>query len=183
MALVTVEEVATRLGWPLTDPEKAQVDLFISDVTALIEDYCNKDFDRRENESFDLPGSCDPWLKVPKRYLPYLTVTAVAVDGEAVTDWEYKHQTLTRALGFGDLVTVTGSWGYTNVPGPVRVAASAEVIRWRAISPGVVSERTGEREVAYEYGTSAQSQTLSDAAKAALKRYRPSIAVLSLERG
>jgi hypothetical protein len=80
VAFVTVEEVATRLGWPLTPDEQARVQAFIDDCTVLIEEYCGKDFERRTNQSFQLPAMCSRFLTVPRRYMPYLTVTTVAFE-------------------------------------------------------------------------------------------------------
>lgn len=183
MAFVTVDEVATRLGWPLTPEEQAKVQDFIDDCTVLIEEYCGIDFERRTDESFLLvsPGGC--FLPLPRRVRPYITVTQVQVNGTEVTDWEMQHQGLYREAGWpmSSLVTVTGSWGYNPVPAVLRVACAAEVIRWMAQTPGLAMERTGEREVEYE--TASSPQSLSGAAKDALKRFRPSVGTLSLTRG
>jgi hypothetical protein len=183
VAFVTVEEVAIRLGWPLTPDEQARVQAFIDDCTVLIEEYCGKDFERRTNQSFQLPAVCSRYLAIPRRYMPYLTVTSVALkDGIPLTDWTYKNGCLYREAGWdqGQLVTVTGSWGYATVPAALKVATAAEVIRWMAQTPGLAMERTGEREV--EYTTASSPQSLSEAAKQALRRWRPSVGTLSLRR-
>jgi hypothetical protein len=182
VAFVTVEEVATRLGWPLTPDEQARVQAFIDDCTVLIEEYCGKDFERRENESFQLPAVAGCKLAIPRRYLPYLTVASVAFeDGVPLTGWTYRDQALWRDAGWagGQLVTVTGSWGYTTLPAALKVATAAEVIRWMARTPGLSMERTGEREVEYDAST---PQSLSEVACRALRRYRPSVGVLPLAR-
>jgi hypothetical protein len=183
VAFVTVEEVATRLGWPLTPDEQARVQAFIDDCTALIEEWTGKDFERRTNQSFQLPAMCSRFLTIPRRYMPYLTVTAVSFeDGVPLTDWTYKNGCLYREAGWdqGQLVTVTGSWGYSPLPAVLKTATAAEVIRWMAQTPGLAMERTGEREV--EYATASSPQSLSEAAKQALRRWRPSVGTLSLRR-
>lgn len=182
MAFVTVEEVATRLGWPLTPEEQARVSAFIDDCTVLIEDYCGKDFERRENRSFTLvsPGGC--FIALPERVRPYIQVTQVAIDGATVNDWERQGKGLYRELGWpmDSLVTVTGSWGYSPLPAILKTVTAAEVIRWMAQTPGLAMERTGEREV--EYATASTPQSLSQAACQALRRYRPSAGTITLRR-
>lgn len=183
MAFVTVEEVATRLGWPLTPDEQAKVQAFIDDCTVLIEEYCGKDFERRENESFMLPAVDGCALYLPRRVMPYLTVSSVSFeDGVPLTDWRLMGYALWRDAGWGDgqLVTVTGSWGYAPLPAVLKTATAAEVIRWMAQTPGLAMERTGEREV--EYATASSPQSLSAAAEAALKRYRQTAGTITLRR-
>lgn len=183
MAFVTVEEVATRLGWPLTPEEEARVQAFIDDCTVLIEDYCGKDFERRENESFQLVTDVGCWLSIPRRFLPYLTVTSVAYeDGVSLEGWEFSSGGLYLYPGWlpDRLVTITGSWGYTTLPAVLKTATAAEVIRWMAQTPGLAMERTGEREV--QFATASSPQSLSEAAKQALRRYRPSAGTITLRR-
>lgn len=184
MAFVTVEEVATRLGWPLTPEEQSRVQAFIDDCTALIEEWTGKDFERRTNQSFQLPAQSVRFLAISRRYLPYLTITSVAFeDGVPLADWTYRSGCLYREAGWGagQLVTVTGSWGYSPLPAVLKTATAAEVIRWMAQTPGLAMERTGEREV--EYATASSPQSLSETAKQALRRYRPSAGTITLRRG
>jgi hypothetical protein len=183
VAFVTVEEVATRLGWPLTPEEQARVNAFIQDCTVLIEDYCGKDFEQRTNQSFQLPlrGGC--FVDIPRRYLPYLTVTSVSLsDGTPVEGWVLNGSLLDLETGWpsSGFITVTGSWGYNPLPAVLKTVTAAEVIRWMAQTPGLAMERTGEREV--EYATSSSPQSLSAAACQALRRYRPSAGTVTLRR-
>lgn len=185
MAFVTVDEVATRLGWPLTPDEQTRVRAFIDDCTVLIEDYCGKDFEPRTGQSFSLIGDGSCLLQLPRRFLPYLLITEVRVDGTVVTDWlvsvrKPDEMTLYRAAGWTGLVTVTGSWGYSPLPAVLKTTTAAEVIRWMAQTPGLAMERTGEREV--EYSTASSPQSLSEAACHALRRYRPSAGTVTLRR-
>lgn len=183
MALVTVDEVASRLGWPLTPEEEIKVQRFIDDCTVLIEDYCGKDFERRDNKSFDLVTDVGCWLPIPRRFLPYLTVTSVAYYGEdALEGWEYSSGGIYLYPGWlpRRVVTVTGSWGYSTLPAVLSVACTAEVIRWMSQTPGLAMERTGE--VEREFATASSPQSLSEAAKQALKRYRPSASSITLRR-
>lgn len=183
MAFVTVEDVASRLGWPLTSDEETKVQAFIEDCIVLIEDYCGKDFERREDESFQLPPGRGCFLQLPRRYLPFLQVDQVQLGSEVVTDWILEDQEigLYRPDGWDQVVTVTGSWGYNPVPAVLKTVVTAEVIRWMAQTPGLSMERTGEREV--EYATASSPQSLSAAACQALRRYRPSATTITLKRG
>lgn len=182
MPLATVEDIQTRLGWPLTPGEETKVQAFIEDCTVLVEDYCGKDFERRTDEEFQLPSTGSCFLQIPRRYLPFLTVSSVSFgDGTPLTDWKHTYKAIWRDAGWDQVVTVTGSWGYLTPPATLRVVITAEVIRWMAQTPGLAMERTGEREV--EYATASSPQSLSEAAKQALRRYRPSVGVLRLERG
>jgi hypothetical protein len=184
VAFVTVDEVATRLGWPLTPEESAKVTAFIEDCTVLIEDYCGKDFERREDESFQLPVKGGWFLEIPRRYTSFLTVDSVALsDGTLVEDWRLNGNSLVLEACWPDsgYVTITGSWGYITPPAVLKTATAAEVIRWMAQTPGLAMERTGEREV--EYATASSPQSLSAAAMQALRRYRPSAGTITLRRG
>ncbi|MFJ6010209.1 phage gp6-like head-tail connector protein [Streptomyces halstedii] len=183
MALVTVEAIQKRLGWPLTPEEEIKVQEFIDDCTVLIEDYCGKDFERRTDQTFDLVADVGCWLSIPRRYLPYLTVDSVSyADGVPLEGWQYTGRGLYIYPGWkaGHVVTVTGSWGYSTLPGVLGVATAAEVIRWMAQTPGLAMERTGEREV--EFATASSPQSLSETAKQALRRYRASATTLTLRR-
>ncbi|WP_424214788.1 hypothetical protein ACN20G_23470 [Streptomyces sp. BI20] len=70
--------------------------------------------------------------------------------------------------------------GYDEDAPGLQAVICAEVIRWLAVAPGVVSERVGEVEVAF--GSSASTQALSPIARTALKRYRRRFASVSLLR-
>lgn len=180
MALATVDEVATRLGWPPTDEERAKIEAFLDDCTALIEQYCVRDFEPRTDEAFVVAAEGGCFLPLPRRVLPYITVSRVEVDGTQVSDWTMTRRGLVRDAGWDGLVTVTGSWGYSPVPADLRVVCAAEVIRWMTQTPGLTMERTGEREV--EYDRVSPPQSLSETAKQILRRFRPSVGTLSLTR-
>ncbi|MEV8022502.1 hypothetical protein AB0O76_40660 [Streptomyces sp. NPDC086554] len=59
-----------------------------------------------------------------------------------------------------------------------KAVVCAEVIRWLAVQPGIVSEKVGDIQV--EFGTSATTQSLSPAARASLKRYRKKLSSIPL---
>lgn len=70
--------------------------------------------------------------------------------------------------------------GYRDDAPAVQAVICSEVIRWLAMQPGVLSERTGDVEVTY--GAAASAQSLSPASRAALKRYRPKLGSIPLAR-
>ncbi|MFB8199397.1 hypothetical protein [Kitasatospora purpeofusca] len=74
----------------------------------------------------------------------------------------------------------TGTWSPEAPPASFRVIACAEVIRWLSVTPGVVSERTGELEI--QFAASAAQAGLSEAAKSGLRRYRRALSSIPLAR-
>ncbi|MFB7906420.1 hypothetical protein ACFC1T_08335 [Kitasatospora sp. NPDC056076] len=74
----------------------------------------------------------------------------------------------------------TGSWDRQAPPATFRAVACHEVIRWLSVTPGVISERTGELEVQFQAGASVAG--LSEAAKTGLRRYRRALSSIPLTR-
>ncbi|QCX75708.1 hypothetical protein C9F11_10140 [Streptomyces sp. YIM 121038] len=152
------------------------------DVTGLAEDHCARDLVRREHQDLTLTPQGGTVLRIPRRHTAYLTVSAVHQDGQALNDWTLQGRVLVRDAGwFGQLVTVTASWGYPTAPASLTAVVCSEVIRWLAVSPGIERERVGEVEVSFSGGSSGQS--LSSAARAGLRPYRrPGLGTLTLRR-
>ncbi|MGW2539321.1 hypothetical protein ACWC5I_00215 [Kitasatospora sp. NPDC001574] len=71
-----------------------------------------------------------------------------------------------------------GSWDRSVPPASFKAVACAEVIRWLAVTPGVVMERTGELEIQFQAG--AATSGLSEAAKSGLRRYRRGLSSIRL---
>jgi hypothetical protein len=171
MPLAISDDVSARLGRSLEPDELPRVTAFLADVSALVEDYCGRDLDRRSGQSITLypEGGCV--LSVPARYQTFLTVSAVQQDGQDVTDYTFNGRQLVREAGWGEsAVTLTASWGYEVSPASLRALACSEVIRWLALSPGVGRERVGEVEV--EFSSPSSAQTLSSATRSSLAPYR-----------
>ncbi|RGD62465.1 phage gp6-like head-tail connector protein [Kitasatospora xanthocidica] len=177
--LVTVDDVAARLGRPVSDEEKPQFEAFIEDVTGLIEDYCQTDFRFHENETVSLPLALSIQLDLPRRMFPLERVSSVVLDGEVVTDYLLKGGSLWRRDGWlprpfhgissnTSDVKVTASWGYRACPAGLRAIVCAEVIRWAALRPGVSMERVGELETSF--GSTPGQASLSEATLRALRR-------------
>jgi hypothetical protein len=183
LPLATVDDVAARLGRPIAESERPRINAFLTDATGLVANFCGQDFEHHQDESFGLTPVVAQQLLVPPRYLPNLVITVVAFDGgEPLTDWSRSGQYLVRDAGWchGQVVTVTGTWGYASPPPAVVAVVCGEVIRWLALSPGIAAERVGEVEVTY--GSPSTGQFLSPAARSALSRYRRQIASVSFVR-
>ncbi|MEU8948775.1 hypothetical protein [Streptomyces sp. NPDC048489] len=184
MALVTTDDVVARLGRPATDAtEAARIQAFIEDATGLVVDYCWTDFQRHTDESFTAQvegGSA----RLAAALFPDLTISSVTLVGVGVldqADWYVRGRTLyVPCAAEGSTLIVTASWGWTDVPQTIKAAICVEVIRWLAVSPGTVSEKTGDLEVQYAYAANVAG--LSDGAKYMLRKYRPQLGSITLKR-
>lgn len=182
MPLATVEDVAARMGQPVSPNDSPRVSAFLDDVTGLIEDYCGRDLDRRTDESLTLYGDGGRVLPIPPRFRTLFQASAVEVEGQAVTGWRYDGQQLVHEDGWPTgPVVVTASWGYPTPPASLRAIACSEAMRWLSVAPGVQSEKVGEVEVTYSGSSS--TQTLSALTRAALRPYRRrGVGVMTLRR-
>lgn len=171
MSLATLEDVAARLGRPLLQDESTRVTAFLQDVTGLIEDYCGRDMDRRQDQLLTLYSEGGSSLPVPARFRTFLTAASVHQDGQEVTGWAYDGRSLVRAAGWpSGPLEMRGSWGYATTPASIKAVACSEVIRWLAVAPGIESERVGEVEVSFTGASSTQS--LSSVSRTSLRPYR-----------
>lgn len=181
MPLATVDDVAARLGRPVTEDEQARVTAFLEDASAFVEDHCGRDFTRHTDDSFVISGNWDWSVDIPFRNQANLQVVSVEMDGVPVTDWDLVGRQLWRDTGWcGSTITVHGSWGPDAPPPAVKAVVCAEVIRWMSVAPGVILERTGELET--QFGMTASAQGLSSDAKNALRRYRRKVGSFTLRR-
>ncbi|MFI6052781.1 phage gp6-like head-tail connector protein [Streptomyces violascens] len=177
-SLATIEDVAVRIGRPLTDEERPRIAAFLLDVSALVADYCGTDFQHHTDGLVPLDPIAGMELPLPRFMLPLSSITEVRWGGgSAVDDWSYSRRSLWRAGGWqppaggkARTLTVRASYGYPSVPSTVTAVVCTEVIRWLAVQPGVTAEKVGELET--HYGTAAPTQSLSPAAEQALRSYR-----------
>ncbi|MBD0739843.1 hypothetical protein [Streptomyces sp. CBMA29] len=70
------------------------------------------------------------------------------------------------------------NWTMDSPPATFKAVAAAEAIRWSAVDPGVVLERTGEMET--QYGVTASNNELSQAARNSLSKYRLKATTISV---
>lgn len=179
MPIATPDDVSARLGRTIEPDEMPRIQAFIDDATAYAEDYCGRDFARREAKAFSLSPSRSWDLTIPLRYRTGLVIHALLLDGVEVADWTRVGNQLVRNAGWAVReVTVMASWGYVTPPGGLRGAICAEVIRWLAVAPGIVSEKVGDIEV--QFGSSSTVQALSPAARSALSRYKPPLSSIPM---
>lgn len=83
--LTRQEYIAAELGVTFTTPEKKVVDNLIVGITAAIEAFCNAPSFARESVTETLPGFDELTIELLRR--PVLSVSAVSVDSETVTDY------------------------------------------------------------------------------------------------
>ncbi|MFG3582566.1 hypothetical protein [Streptomyces sp. NPDC047990] len=184
MALVTTDDVVARLGRPATDAtEAARIQAFIEDASALVVDFCWTDFQRHENESFEVQVEGGKAL-LALALFPGLSISSVALDDGPELEpgaWYVRRRTLyIPCAPQWSTATVTASWGHDEVPASVKAAICVEVIRWLSVSPGTVTEKTGDLEVQYTYAAAAPG--LSEAVKNMIRKYRPRLASIPLMR-
>lgn len=141
--LITSQDVASRLGRPLTESELARVEALIADASAEIRAYTGQTI---------TPGTSTVTLPVLNRrvILPQRPVTAVlTVDGEPVNDPDVVGPVL-RGM-WGCEATVTYEHGYASVPDDIKAVTVAMVLRGLStdlIGPMKSRESIGE----YSYG-------------------------------
>jgi hypothetical protein len=146
-----------------------------------MEDYCGRDLTRRQDQELVLISEGGCRLDVPARYLTFLSVSAVEIDGQAVEGWTFNGRQLVADNWPEGPVTLTASWGYPIPPASLKAVACSEVMRWLAVSPGVTRERVGEVEV--EFSGASSTQALSALTRTALKPYRRrGVGVITLRR-
>ncbi|WP_340376598.1 hypothetical protein U5640_16770 [Streptomyces sp. SS7] len=183
MAFVTTDDVTARLGRAVADDTEAtRIAAFIEDATALVLDWCGTDFEQHQDETFTLPIAGSE-VEIPPRYLPGLNIATVELDDYELmaADWKLVGRVLFLRYGItAGTVTLTASWGWPAVPHVIKQVICAEVVRWLAVSPGTVLEKTGELEV--QYSQTANHPGLSQAAKDSLRRYRKRARSLDLWR-
>ncbi|MFF5433423.1 phage gp6-like head-tail connector protein [Streptomyces griseofuscus] len=182
MPLASVEDVAARMGQPVSPEDFPRIAAFLLDATGLIEDYCGRDLDRRQDQEIVLNAEGGCRLPVPARYLTFLTASAVQVDGQAVTGWTFNGRQLVLGEAWPEgPVTLTASWGFPTIPPSLRAIVCGEVMRWLAVSPGVQMERIGEMEV--QFSGASSTQALSALTRTALRPYRRrGVGVMTLRR-
>ncbi|WEB38758.1 phage gp6-like head-tail connector protein [Streptomyces yunnanensis] len=187
-ALITLDDVAARLGRPISEDEKAKIQALIEDVSALITAETGKDFQSHTDEVIGITSCRGPRLRLPWKLFPITDIFDVkfSTDPAPLRDWFYEDGFLVRRRGWWPtqaettfpVVFVRLTYGYAEVPEDIRAVCAQEVIRWLAQSPGVSMERVGELQVQYSSGT----QTLSSASRQALKKYRLRVVSTSLRR-
>lgn len=141
--LITSQDVADRLGRPLTPDETSRVNALIRDASAEVRNYTGQLITTgRSTVTLPVTGG-SVWLPQTP------VVGIVAVNGNSVDDPDLVGNRL-REL-YGCTVTVTYDHGYAEVPDDIVAVVSAMVIRAMATDPATPMysrEQIGE----YSYG-------------------------------
>lgn len=152
--LATAAELARLPGMAGVDTDTA--DLLLQMATGVVQGVVRQRLVAVTADQITLLGTADADLWLPER--PVVAVTAVTVDGVAVTDWRLFGPRLRRACGWSDYppvpaeVSVTYDHGYD--PEDYRLGlAKAHVLMLAAGAAhdaGVVSEGIDDYQVTYE---------------------------------
>lgn len=156
--LATVADLAAR-GVPVTADETSIVGIYLETASAIVRDAAASPISATTS-TITLEGG-GARMRLPGQ--PVTAVSAVSVDGVAVTDYRLVSGALTRPCGFreGSAVEVTYTHGLPTVPADIvdlvcRMAAQA-LVKFREspteslASKPVVQERIGDYSVTYAY--------------------------------
>lgn len=80
------------------DLDLAQETALLEQATAIVQDAAGQRLVRVENDEVTLIGSAEHWLTLPER--PVVSVSAVEIDGNAVTDFQVRKHRLWRDQGW-----------------------------------------------------------------------------------
>lgn len=206
--LATIEDLEARLGRDLTDAEAAKAPAMLADASALLRDYCRRDFTSNTNEIIELRPVGDT-LKLPNR--PVLTVDQVEQIGTAGTpdrvmtagEWEFDGidritvHTWCPPATTGVLGSYAGTYRVQYDSGgtvpPFIVSRCCKIVFRALLAPtvaeGLVQERIGQ--YAYQYGQAPGEASpgvvveLTKADEKALAKagYRTSAGTVQLRKG
>lgn len=163
--LATVADLEAR-GLTVDPAETAIVGTYLAEASTAVREAAGVPISQATS-TVDLEGPDDSqWLTLPGP--PIQAVTAVEIDGQAVTDWRLRSHRLWRAGGWStgqgpSEVTVTQTHGLPTVPddivGIVCRIAAAVLVHYRAQPGGeglaakdIRSERIGDYAVQYGDG-------------------------------
>ncbi|MFG3493000.1 hypothetical protein [Streptomyces sp. NPDC047972] len=159
--LATAADLTVR-GMPVEPGEEAMVAIYLDVASTAVRDAAGTAISRTTS-TVVLEGAAGQWLTLPGA--PVEEVTAVSIDGRAVTDWRLVSGRLWRSGGWGACepseVSVTYTHGLLNVPADIvdlvcRMAAAA-LVAYRSSTSGetlaatreVTAERLGDWSVSY----------------------------------
>lgn len=193
--LATSDDIASRLGRPLTEPESIRAPLLLADASAQIRRYCRRDFLLHVNEAVTLHGT-DSIIKLPQ--YPVQSVGSVTAIGggmglpDVPIPWFTFDgiQTIRIDPGHGiinlpeiwwtsDLYPgtfkVVYSYGYPEVPDDVVMVcanAALNVLMAPTMAAGVIGETVGPYSYRMERSGGGIAVALTQADLAALTDYR-----------
>jgi hypothetical protein len=194
MAFASTEELRVELGLStLTADQTARAQRRLDAATAAIQDYTGQTISRVDADEVTLVGTWAAKLPLPE--VPVVSVTAVSVEGEALTadsDYFLSGRILWRgAVGLNDeqawrvptpadshwggperTVTVTYTHGWEEIPDAIREVCLNMALRGWDTPTGAVSEKVGSWSAQYGPEASSGAVGLTRAEKAILRRLK-----------
>lgn len=201
--LITTQDLADRLGRPLTIEESVRAPALIADASAIVRSWTRQQFDQQVGDQVVLRPVANH-LRLPQR--PVTAVQQVAIvdcdgePGDPMTGWCWDGSDKIRITGSSikgivdpwwpwlstpETFEVTYDHGYAVVPADVVAVTAGAVLRvLSAPSPteGMVSERIGQYFYQMQQGAGSVGLAvrLTNADKDALSRYRRTAGTIQL---
>lgn len=131
--------------------------LLLEIATGVVQGYVGQDLVEVVDDTFDIIGTVEGWLELPQR--PVSAVSAVEIDGVAVTDFVRHGHRLWRESGWAECSTkpskVTGTYSHGRTLGHRKLSLARSATLMLAASQaagdaGVKSEKIDDYEVVYE---------------------------------
>jgi hypothetical protein len=162
-SLVTVADLAARLGRTLTSAQELQAQALLDDASSVVRAYVRQDITRATTTDVFTMRRADPLLHrcggvvtLPQR--PVVDVASVSVNGTATADWwQEGDEILVRAWAWDQppaahrapQVTVTYTHGWDPVPGDIQAIVMQAANRVMVNPSGIRSETVGGESVTY----------------------------------
>jgi hypothetical protein len=195
-SLVTVADLATRLGRTFTPQQELQAQALLDDASSVVRAYVRQDITRATTTDVFTMRRADPLLHrcggvvtLPQR--PVVDIASVSVDGTATSDWwQEDSDILVRAWTWdhppaahrAPQVTVTYTHGWDPVPGDIQAIVMQAANRVMVNPSGIRSETVGGESVTYLIPAVGEylGVLLSNTEKKVLDRYRRTAASVRL---
>lgn len=140
--LVTIAEVREATGWTVADYTDAAIQSMITDISALIESLTGHAFGYSADTEYTFIGDGTDILEFYGFQMP-LAGSPSLVNGSAFDSTSYDlypvsggfhEELISRISGFsdGERITVTGDWGWSDIPSDVKYAAIRLIKRYAA---------------------------------------------------
>lgn len=170
-AFATDDDLASRLGITMTDPQKTRATALLDLSSGLIRDVARQEISLHEDDELTMPGTRSDRITLPER--PVVSIASVTLDGSPLaegTDWYLRDNTIYRLAhpavfplsghydrrlrGFGwprKTLVITYTHGYADddLPQLVKTTALEAAVRVWSNPEGLLSERVGDTEVTF----------------------------------
>lgn len=195
-SLVTVAELAARLGRTFTSEQELQAQALLDDASSVVRSYVRQDITRATTTDTFTMRRADPLLHrcggvvtLPQR--PVVDITSVSINGTPTAYWwQEGNELLLRDWGWDrppsahrpPQVTVTYTHGWDPVPGDITAIVMQAVNRVMVNPSQVRSETVGGESVTYLIPTTGEALgiLLSKTEMKVLDRYRRTSATVRI---